>query len=243
MEISQLSLARLSLIAFFLGIVFGILYDVLRVTRTFWDNMEHSSFVERLLRLKLPFLAPRKTRKRNRFLCVVGFFEDFVFCILVSMTVILLFYQGNNGKLRIPVLLCAVLGFLLCHLMLSRPIMRIAEVIVFSIETMVRYACFFALLPFRILLGRLKGLFKIIVQGLVLRHEKKKRVRYTNLQTQRIDQDACGLIFTLEKGRGERNKHGTRKEKAIQSESSGKDISWIAGRHFHRRFRKQHDEL
>ena len=243
MEISQIALARLSLIAFFLGTVLSLLYDVLRVTRTFWDSMERSPFVTKLLEFHLPLLSPREKQKKPRFLCVITFFEDFIFCILVALILILLFYQGNNGKLRIPVLLCGILGFLVCRLTLSRVVARLSELIVFSVYTAVRYVCFFIFLPFRFAFDRIKRLVTVITRRCILQAEKRSRRRFTNLQVQRIDRNACGLIFLSEVRQDERKIYGTRKEKAIQPELAGKNIPGTSGDHFHRRVREQHDVL
>ncbi|MBQ8311097.1 MAG: spore cortex biosynthesis protein YabQ [Clostridia bacterium] len=243
MEISQLALAQLSLIAFFMGSALGILYDVLRATRAFWDRDAHSAFAEQLLQLPLPLLPPRRRRKKRRFLSGITFLEDFLFCILAAVALILLFYWGNNGKLRIPVLLCVAIGFLSSRLTLSRPMMRISEMLVFLIESTVRYLLFFALLPFRFVFGRICALIGMIIRNLRLRHEKRVRERYTRLQIQRIEQDACGLIFASGTEMNERKKHGTRKEKTIQSWTVGKDMSRAAGSHLHRRIRKQHNVL
>lgn len=194
MDISQSELAWLYLYALLLGGGLGALYDALRMTRIFLGVHYSRYTAKRLRALRLPLLKPQKKRAESRALGIVIFFEDFLFCTVAGFSLILLFYEANNGKLRFPVLLCAGVGFLLYRGTLGRLVMLLSEAAVFLIETAFRYILFVILFPFRIAGKWLQIYIRRAIGCLARAHSKKMRRKYTATQSTRSVYDACGLV-------------------------------------------------
>ena len=124
MEFSQIALVALSAIAFFLGLFLGMIYDLLRAIGNTSQILTRTNQLPTFKALQ-SFYARKGKRKQFRFKSVLRFFADFLFCICTAISVILLFYQGNNGKMRFPVLLCILLGALLYRALFSRAVLAV----------------------------------------------------------------------------------------------------------------------
>ena len=223
MDISQSALAWLYLYALLLGMALGAFYDVFRITRVFLGVHYSRRAARRLQELRLPFLKPHQKHKESRALGFVIFLEDLVFCMLAGISLILLFYEANNGKFRFPVLLCAGAGFLLYRGTLGRFVMLFSEVIAFLIETAVRYLFFFLLFPFRVVSRWLQKRIRKAADHTVRLRRRNVRRHYTAAQSGRVLRDACGLIpeEVPKQTKLKRGKHVVkRKENTIQSHAA-----------------------
>ena len=110
MEISQLILAQLLLYAFFIGAGLGAVDDVFSITLIFLGVPFSSELQSFLQKKKIPFLKKTFFRKHNVLLGVICFLEDFLLALGASGCLILLFYECNHGKIRIPAMVCFFLG-------------------------------------------------------------------------------------------------------------------------------------
>lgn len=237
MDISQAALARLYLFALLLGIGLGVVYDLLRITRVFLGAHYSRRAAKRLQEISLPLLRARKKKTESRALGFVVFLQDLLFCLFAAVAVILLFYEANRGKIRLPALLCVGVGFLLYRGTLGRLVMLFSEVIAFAIETVGRYLCFFAFLPVR-LLGRWIGKkLRQMHTRLSLAGQRRTRQRYTAQLLARTERDAGGLI-PEEPAKDGKRKRGrileTGTKKAIQSHAANSDSSRRFGGRCHR---------
>ena len=241
MDISQSDLAWLYLYAMMLGLLLGAFYDVFRITRVFLGVHYSRRTARNLQDIHLPLLPPHKKKKESRALGLVVFFEDLLFCLMVGISLIVLFYVANNGKFRFPVLICVGAGFLLYRGTLGRLVMLFSEVIAFAIETAVRYALFFLLFPIRALCAFLQKKIKGAVKGTLRRQRKHSRLRYTVDQNSRATRDACGLIpvAVSKKASIKRGKYlGKGNKKAVQSDIADARASGRTRRGVHRRVRQ-----
>lgn len=241
MEISQISLAWLYFYALLLGFFAGFLYDLLRITRVFFGVHYSRRAAKRIRELHLPLLTQRKRRKESHALGVVVFLEDLIFCLLVGVSLILLFYAANNGKIRFSALLVSGAGFLLYRGTLGRLMMVFSEVIAFCVETAVRYAVFFLLYPIRKLFGWIRK--KTIAVGIRTKrvYQKQTRRRFTEKERVRLSRNACGMIPEgVNKQRSpKRGKQIVkRNKKAIQSDVADARASRRAGGGLHRDLRQ-----
>ena len=246
MEISQGALALLYWYALLLGVGLGALYDVLRITRIFLGMHYSRRAVSRIRRVRLPLIGQPKRRRMRRSLGVVVFFEDLFFSLSAGISVILLFYLVNQGRVRPPVILAVGAGFLLYRVTLGRLVMTASELIAFVIGTAVRYLIFFVLYPFRVLIKWCKIQSMRLCACAVMAYRKRRRRRFTRLEYQRVASDACGLIPTrlptqehIKRGKGivKGNK------KAVQSHPAGANSSRGTDRGVDRRIRKQRHEI
>ena len=194
MEISQASLAWLYFYALLLGIASGFLYDLLRITRVFLGVHYSRRAAKKIRDLQLPLLEKRKRRGESRALGTVVFVEDLVFCLVVGIAMILLFYGANNGRIRMLAFVSAGAGFLLYRATLGRLMMLFSEIIAFCMETAVRYALFFLLYPIKRTLKFIKK--RCTATKLRARNAKQKRNRrrFTERERERMMKNACGMV-------------------------------------------------
>ena len=229
MEISQIAIARLYVLAVVVGIGLGALYDVFRISRVFF-GVRYSRWGETLqARVHLPFISPPKKHKKNPFLATIIFFEDLLFGILSGIAMILLFYLENNGKIRFPALLCATGGFFLYRATLGRLVMLCSDMIAFCMSVFVRYTVFLVSFPFCLIGKKAYFVSGKAIKSCQYHALKKRRYRNTTRLRRQMEQDACGMIpkkddtkpKTLKRG----HRYARKNEKAIQFEHVDEDFS------------------
>lgn len=213
MEVSQVALARLLLYAVLSGGCLGSLYDLFRMTRLLCFGAScspNTAAYLQSLRLRLPLLHPQKRRSEHRrALRFAVFFGDLLFCLIAGSVIVLLFFQFNSGKIRIPALICAAIGFVCYRMTLGRLTAIVFEWVAFLSETALRYAVFFLLFPFRRTAIALRRRICRIVRMHKSRVEAQARMRFTARETRRLTQHACGMTFgdiapsDVEKNQGE----------------------------------------
>lgn len=227
MNISQAALARLYGHAFLLGAILAFFYDFLRITRVFLGVRYSRRTSKRLQEIRLPFIKPYSRRTERRALGIVVFFEDLFFCIVTAIAMILLFYQTNNGNIRIPALFVAGAGFLTYRSTLGRAFMQISEVIAFGIEVCFRYVFYFFTLPIRFLIRQIMKGLRCIAKRTELVHKRSMRRRCTEDALARLQSDACGLLpENIPKNRRpKRGKSIAKGKKTIQLDVADADIT------------------
>ena len=242
MEISQVALARLYLLALVVGGLLGVIYDVLRISRVFLGVQYSRRATERLKRLRLPLIKGISNRRESPILGTVIFFEDLLFGILCGIAMILLFYGANNGNVRLLAVPITLVGFFLYRQTIGRAVMLFSEVIAFFAETILRYAVFFLLFPFRWTTRKIGRGISVAVTAACNRERRRRRQRYTTL-VERQTNTACGMI-SQGKGRLKRGRrYGEKNEKAIQLEHSDASISCGHRGGLSGRVRKQRHEI
>ena len=247
MEISQVALARLYWIAILVGVGLAALYDALRITRVFLGVQYSTRSTKWLYQISLPLLKPRKKGKENPFLGTVIFFEDFFFGIFCGISMILLFYEANNGNIRWLAILCTCGGFFAYRNTVGRVVMLFSEVIAFAIGTAFRYLFYFLISPFRWIAKRLYRLANAVYVNCRNAIRKKERIRYTASERvkfaqafdQAFGQDVKSKRI-LKRGRAY-GKHQAKK--AVQPEHADAHISRSHGNRLFGHFRKQRDEI
>ena len=231
MEISQETLAYLYVCAFLLGIASGLLYDLLRITRVLLGVHYSRRAVQRLRAVRLPLLGCRKRRSESRALGLIVFLEDFLFCLIVGASMIVLFYSVNRGKIRLPAFAAAGFGFLFYRATLGRLMTVFAEVIAFAVEAAVSYCLLFITYPIKCVLAFLQKRRTVIGLRLRADRERRTRRRFTRWESQRTQTNACGLIPT--DGHIRKLKGGKRlvkhTKKTIQSHAANARASRRAG--------------
>ena len=220
MTVSQLAIAQLYVCALLLGAGLGVAYDLLRIPGILFGA--DSAFAKRAQAFSLPLIGNRPRRKHTKLLGVVIFIEDFLFCIVAGVAVILLFYELYNGKLRYVAFLFLALGFFLYRFTLGKGIRFCSEALAFGISCGARYLLYFAVQPIR-LVGI--WLWKCVIQKGRALVQKRER----EAQTKRWERERDRMAAFLATGeritkRKERQK-AKENEKAIQSESASADLS------------------
>ena len=207
-------MAILYLSSFLTGGILGLLYDGFRITRIFLG--EHfSSVVSRFETVDLPLIgAPRKLQGRKRLRAIMLFVGDFLFCVIASVLLILLFYQMNHGKIRFMTFVLTGAGFYLYRITIGKIIMLCSETIAFVLQTITRYVWFFALFPFKWIVGKTYMLAKEFVKRQADARMKRIRRRYTADQMERLEATVEESLLGEDKKKGVRYRGG--KKEAIQ---------------------------
>lgn len=140
---------RLILFFLFPGTVFGMIYDVFRISRMARKNSQ-GSIVSMLTK---HFKIPRKCdiqneQKKNKIEFAIVFIEDFIFCMMVSLIEILLFYHLNGGVIRVYALFLSVLGFVLYKIIFGRLIILLAKNIIYIFRHILYFLLCVILTPF-----------------------------------------------------------------------------------------------
>ena len=242
MVISQSRLALLYGCACLLGMGLGLFWDALRILRIFFG--EHFSAVaNRFREAKLPLIEMKMERKKHKkLLAAVIFAEDFLFCMVAAVSMILLFYQINNGKLRFLAFPVAGVGFYLYRITLGRLVMLCSETAAFVLEAAVKYVVFFVLFPWKWLWNRIILAVKRFWLKRVEKKRKQDRVQFTKRQEAHLEQTVGHELLGEEVRKGVRQNVGKTK-KAVQLESVGQDLSGGHRGGIHRRIRQQRHEV
>ena len=195
MEISQFILAQLWLCALFLGAGLGAVYDVLSITRVFL-GVPFTPWSEKIiLSTKIPLLKHRTFPNRPPLRAVLCFFEDLFFLLAASVSLILLFYQFNEGNIRIPVILFALVGFWGYRITVGRMIRPCIELLCLFAINFISYISYYLVLPVRKLFYLLRLLLKEIYRKKARSWERKQRIRHTKAEEQKLRNSACGMRY------------------------------------------------
>lgn len=194
MEISQLILAQLWLYAFFLGTGLGAVYDVLSITRVFL-GVPFTPWVEQYASAtSFPLLKNHHKHQTSYFLSLFSFIGDFLFSMTAFVSLVLLFYQMNNGKIRIPAMLAVALGFHIYRKSIGYFLRPALELSVLFIENSFRYVIYFLIFPLRFAVNAIRTLFSRLYRKHLRKKERKQRIRFTHLEMQRLSKNACGML-------------------------------------------------
>ncbi len=129
---------------------------------------------------------------------------------------ILLFYQINQGNIRIPALLCAAGGFFLYRATIGRIITRVLAFMAFFIETFVRYLIFLIGMPFRLLFRFFKRVAVRLWSQYRARREKRERQKQTRLAWRALANNACNMLPTTGKDvKSKEDSRGKREKKTV----------------------------
>lgn len=213
MELSQIGIARLYLFALILGAALGFFFDLLRLPHRF--AQQSLDFGKRKPAISL--------RKRRVVAFVIVFLEDFLFCVVAAVSLILLFYEVNNGKVRPFAFFAAGIGFVVYRLTLAKPLRRLTERasrwIIRTMQSVLRTL----LKPLRRVYRVVKGMIGKRLETLRAKTDRQKRKRHTAKMFALVETTAAGLlpndcVLSMKKQISERRKdkrkkyHG-RKEK------------------------------
>ncbi|MBQ3639331.1 MAG: spore cortex biosynthesis protein YabQ [Clostridia bacterium] len=179
MELSQSDIAALYFTALILGVALGFFFDLLRLPRRLLVSDRSNSAPQTA--------APLRKRRAVR---IVVFLEDFLFCILASVALILLFYEKNNGKVRPAVFLASIAGFAAYRATLG----RLANRLIGTLSRLLRRAIRAALRPLCRIAGKIGNRFRQILADCGERMEKRRRKHYTAAQTLLAETTAAGLL-------------------------------------------------
>ena len=160
-----------------LGIVFGAIYDIVRIWRTFLGIDYESKGVERLRRLKFPLIKNPLTKKEKQGKLAQGivlFITDIIYFLAITIIMIIFVYYVNSGVVRWYIFIGAMLGLLIYYFTVGKIVISVSEYIKFGIKVVMSYLVYFILRPFAPIVNFLKTKIIKIREKISIRKETKK---------------------------------------------------------------------
>ncbi|MBE6633529.1 MAG: hypothetical protein E7620_04195 [Ruminococcaceae bacterium] len=201
MTASQWEVASLYLGAFQLGLLFGLIYDLFRITRIplgEWCGDYFSAACNR----ELPLIGRLGAAKRGKLLAVVTVAEDVLFCVVLGIALILLFYETVNGVIRFPAFLLTAAGLGIYRVTLGRAVRSVSERLCFWSACCFRYTVYVTLYPFRWCWKRIVAFGSREWRKLADKRCRKAMARYTERLLRSVETTVSAL--TDDSGRKER---------------------------------------
>lgn len=183
MEISPVALSWLTLQAFLLGILLGVLHDANRLVRVICGVHYSEKRFQALYARPLPVVhRPIRTREAGRLrrggLAVLILLQDILFFVAAAIGIVLIQYEHNSGRFRLFVLIAAVVGFLLYYFTVGKLVMLLSEGIVFCLKAAVCIVLGTISRPFRAIFRFFVKKIKIFISNLKIVIEKRQKKLY-----------------------------------------------------------------
>ncbi|MBQ8207736.1 MAG: hypothetical protein IJZ89_03270 [Clostridia bacterium] len=154
MEISMMSLARMTLLAFALGLCLGALYDVFRITRVMFGVSYGGKSADHLYSREYPLIGKLKRKKslvHRRFLDIIIAVGDVFFCLIAGSAFSVFIYYTNDGIFRFQAFAAAVFGFFVYYKTLVSIIIFFAEIICICLKIITKIFLYTIAFPFKIM--------------------------------------------------------------------------------------------
>ncbi len=119
----------------FPGVLFGAVYDVIRILRIARSDSKGSMTPKLFAHFKISYMPRLQNEKRKERLdLILVFIEDFVFCLFVALGELLLFYHLNDGVIRVWGLILSAIGFLIYKLSIGKIMIYMAKRIIYALR-------------------------------------------------------------------------------------------------------------
>ncbi len=160
MEISQIGLLLLLWYSAAAGVSLGALYDAFRVLRRLVLSEEPTGKID-YKSIKLPFINKSAYPEKKKKLAAAWYQTgtvvfDILFALACGITLILLAYSRNSGKMRWMIFVGTASGFAAYYFTLGKMVKNLIDAVVFLIRAVILYGYSLAALPIRIIKKRRK---------------------------------------------------------------------------------------
>lgn len=195
-SISEHSLV--TLYSLIMGIIFGVFYDFIKLSRICMGLSSYSGKVAKLYQVNLPVLGcihPGKVlKKKGHFYSSVLFFIGDVFYALICAVLYSLFlFHAIRGQVRWYFVVASAIGFLIYYFTISRIILVFLEFFVFCVRIFIKFALTIVLFPFKTILMFIRKIVHILFEKFILPSAEyinyKKLIRYTAKKKSRLHTD------------------------------------------------------
>ena len=133
-----------------LGLIFGIIYDIIRIMYILCGIMSYSGEKRGMVRGRIPFL--------------IFFVFDLLYMITVTVLYSLFNYARNNGSFRVFILAATVCGFVLYYFTVGRVVMFVSDAVVRFLRLAFKYT---VAIPLGFVLGILSRILRFIYKNTV----------------------------------------------------------------------------
>ena len=188
MEIFPLEIFKWALRAFICGVIMGVLYDVLRLSRAMMGYHyipAESPVIKNRFTDRFPIKKNDHALARSYFKFIL-FLEDVLFVLVFCAVFLFVLFYGNNGGFRAVFLFAIILGFSSYYLSFGRVTVLFFDIWVIYIRTVACYALYYLLLPIRFLCAKCIAGFKKILHIFCEILENIKIKRYNKKERKRL---------------------------------------------------------
>lgn len=140
--------------SFFIGVFLGVLYDAVRLIRTFFGLGIDYNDSPLIRRLTPPIIGKRKKRAgraTGRAAAAAAVFVfDIIYMIAATAVTVVFVYHASSGTPRGFALFGEAIGFILYLKTVGRLTASVASYIFFAVDTVIRYFVYFTVTPIKI---------------------------------------------------------------------------------------------
>jgi len=180
--------------SFIVGIVFGVIYDTIKLSRCLL-GVGNFSFASRFFqKVKIPFIKPvtrsRPSKIKGIYSDITVFIGDIIFSLICAAIYSLFLFHAIRGQVRLYFIIASAAGFFLYYFTLSRFVMVLFEFIILFLRTVA--SCLFRIifhpfhLLFRLLVRCARHLYNCFTVPLIKKLKYKSAIRYTKLHSDKL---------------------------------------------------------
>ena len=188
MEISQIKLAELLAVSFLVGVAMGIINDINRIVRNIFNfKFKSNRFKGLYTFLKITEHTNKRPTKFNSIIFKVMFFvQDLVFTSLFALSIVLLNYYYNDGKMRLFSVGSLILGFITHFCTFGKITMFVLEPLTIIIKELFKRLLHLCLQPFIFIIHKAISFSKNIFLVIKKHIEIKTNLRYNIKERKRM---------------------------------------------------------
>ncbi len=155
-EISGVRPLVLFLYALFMGVLFGMLYDIFRISRVMLTGegigsgraaSERIDIITKRIRSRPAGEFAMAGKIKNRMITAIIFVEDLLFFVICAVFFTIFLYEANFGQPRLYIYLASVAGFMLYYNTVGRLVAAMSGIAVSSIRLFLTFILCKALMP------------------------------------------------------------------------------------------------
>ncbi len=204
MVASMSALAIMTLYALFLGVSFGVIYDVFRISRAFLGVSYGGKSAAYLYEKEYPLIGKleiKQSKFKSGFLNVAIIFGDILFFTVCGLIFAIFIYYANDGIFRFQALASIFVGFFAYYMTFGRLVIAFAEIICIFLKIITKIFLFAIAFPFKIMYNILVKLYNRLFAITFARILLKIRHRSTERKMNAILKQASnGFLENFMKG-------------------------------------------
>lgn len=201
---SMSALAAMILYAFFLGVAFGVLYDVFRISRAFLGVSYGGKSAAYLYEKEYPLIGKLENKQgklKRGILLTAVIFGDLIYFTICGLIFAIFIYYANDGIFRIGALMAVGGGFFAYYITVGRLIIAFAEIICIFLKIITKIFLFAIAFPLKIMynifIKLYNRLFAITVGRFLLKIHRKSSERRMKVM---LKQASGGFLENFMKG-------------------------------------------
>lgn len=201
---SMSALSAMTLYALILGIAFGALYDVIRISRVFLGVSYGGRSASYLYEKEYPLIGKLEKgqgKLKKGFLTTAVIFGDIIYFTVCGAIFTVFIYYTNDGIFRFSALAAVFFGFFAYYMTFGRLVIAFAEIICIFLKIITKIFLFAIAFPFKIMYNILVKLYNRLFGIPLMRFLLKIRRKSTERNMKSIMMQATdGFLKNFTKG-------------------------------------------